>query len=429
MANRPRVRRTAVGSVLVLALLLSGGLGISAQPPAPSKKVRIAFLYSDGNLPSTLKAYKALLKERPDLKDQVAFTFLTESMFDDVKTNEMTGADVLVFDQMNEQMLQRFNTKNKFDLIAGIRKQGKPVFAVGEGLLPKETYTKLGATFDDTARAFWQNGGFNNQLGLLKLVLARAGIKGLTVPRPQPSLDFGYYYPDGQNGVVFGTWDEFVKWKQVHGKRASGTGTAAGAAGSANVPRIALGFYKSAYYSGETELLDAIIAQIEKSGAEAVPYFGYPDALAAQKMLRDPAGKARADVSLELLFRFAGPEASPILEKTDIPSINLIGLYGRTEQEWRASSTGLTFFEGTFQVAVPELAGLVAPTVVASQEKVTDKDTGLTVVVRKPIVSQVDMAVRRAVKYAALRAKPNRDKKIAIVFYNYPAGKANIGAS
>jgi len=95
---------------------------------------------------------------------------------------------------MNEQMLQRFDAKNKFDLIAGVRKQGKPIFVVGEGLLPKEAYTKQGATFDETVRAFWQHGGFSNQLGLLKLVLARAGIKGLTIPKPQPSLDFGYYY-------------------------------------------------------------------------------------------------------------------------------------------------------------------------------------------------------------------------------------------
>jgi len=423
MAGRRRVRCAAPARriAFAIALFAAFSLSISAQQAAPAKKVRIAFLYSDGNLPATLTAYKALLKERPDLKDQVAFTFLTESMFDEVKANDIASADALVFDQMNEQMLQRFNTKNKFDLIAGVRKQGKPVFAVGEGLLPKDTYTKLGATFDDTARAFWQNGGFSNQLGLLKLVLARAGIKGLTIPKPQPALDFGYYYPNpsdaGQNGVVFATWDEFAQWKQAHGKTKPGA------------VRVALGFYKSAYYSGETELLDAIVAQIEKSGAEAVPYFGYPDAVAAQRLLLDPAGKARADVSLELLFRFAGPEASPILEKNDIPSINLIGLYGRTEQEWRASSTGLTFFEGTFQVAVPELAGLVAPTVVASQEKVTDKDTGLTVVIRKPITSQVDMAVRRALKYAALRSKPNRDKKVAIVFYNYPAGKASIGAS
>jgi cobaltochelatase CobN len=424
--------RRLLSVFIVLALLVPS---IAAQAP---RKIKIAFLYSDGNLPATLKAYKALLKERPDLKDQVAFTFLTESMYDDVKTQDLASANALVFDVMNEQMLQRFNSEHKYNVIAGVRRNGGPVFAVGEGLLPRETHASEGAVYDETARAFWQHGGFNNQLGLLKLVLSRAGVKGLKVPKPEPSLDFGYYYPDGANGRVFATWEEFTAWKKANGKSVSAdltrsapqrTRSAPQGTRPAPRPKIALGFYKSSYYTGETELLDAIVAQIERSGAEAIPYFGYPDAAAAQKMLVDPAGKARADVALELLFRFAGPEASPILEKADIPHINLISLYGRTEQEWRASSTGLSFFEGTFQTAVPELAGLVAPTVIGSQEKVVDKDTGLTVVVRKPILSQVELAVRRAAKYAALRSKPNRDKKIAIVFYNYPAGKANIGAS
>jgi cobaltochelatase CobN len=90
---------------------------------------------------------------------------------------------------------------------------------------------------------------------------------------------------------------------------------------------------------------------------------------------------------------------------------------------------GLSFFEGTFNVATPELAGSIAPTVVGSQEKVKDADTNLTVVVRRPIYSQVAMAVDRAMKWSSLRAKANRDKRVAVVFYNYPAGKANIGAS
>src|SRR5262247_2366612 len=91
-------------SIALILILAGSGVGrtdrLSAQSP---KKIRVAFLYSDGNLPSTLKAYKALLNERPELKDQVTFTFLTESMFDDVKVMDMAAADVLVFDTMNEQ--------------------------------------------------------------------------------------------------------------------------------------------------------------------------------------------------------------------------------------------------------------------------------------------------------------------------------------
>ena len=410
-------RRLSLAGITLL--LVAGAVEIRAQAPGQDpeqERVRIGFVYSDGNLPGTLRAYKAILEERPDLAGQVSLTFLTESMFDNVDAEGIAASDVVVLDTMNQQMLERFNAEHDIDIVDTVRQQGR-VYAVGEGLLPREQYVSQGVLYDETPRAFWAESGFNNQVGLLKFVLSRAGIAGLTIPDPEPSLSFGYYYPDSESGQVFATWDAFTAHRQQLGKARPGA------------PRVAVGFYKSSYYNGETELIDAVIAEVERQGAEAVPFFGYPDAVAAERMLLDEDGQSRADVVLSLLFRFAGPEASPILEGVDIPVINLISLYGRTEQEWRASATGLSMFEGTFQVAVPEVAGLVAPTVVGSQERVTDPDTGLSVVVRTPIPDRVRMAVQRGLRYAALGSKANRDKRVAIVFYNYPAGKANIGAS
>jgi cobaltochelatase CobN len=218
-------------------------------------------------------------------------------------------------------------------------------------------------------------------------------------------------------GPVFATWDEFNAWRTQHGKIRPGA------------PRVAVSFYKAAYYTDETELLDAVITQVERQGAEAIPIFGYPGEVAAERLLLNADGTSRADVVLGFNFNFAGPDASARLANVDVPVLNLISLYGRSEHEWRNSPVGLSMFEGTFNVAVPELAGTIAPTVVGSQEKVLDPETGLTIVVRKPIPSQIAMAVRRARQWAALAARPNGDKRLALVFYNYPAGKANIGAS
>ncbi len=383
---------------------------------AAAQTLRLAYVYSDGNTLGTLRAYKALLEERPELRGAVTLSFLTESVFDDVSVQDLASADLLVLDVMNEQMLERFNNKHQVDLLARVRRRGK-VLVVGQGLLPKEHYVGQGFLWDEKARAFWDHSGFANQLGLMKHALSLAGVEGLTVPEPQPSLEFGYYYPDGQRGQVFANWEEFTAWRQAHSKLRPGAA------------RVAVGFYKSSYYAGETELLDAVIAEIEQQGAEAIPVFGYPGAVAFERLLLDPQGRPRADVALAFLFRFSSFEASRPLEKLDIPVINLISLYGRSEQEWRESAQGLSMFEGTFQVAVPELAGLIAPTVVGSQEKALDPETGLRMVVRKPIAARVATAVRRAMNYAALRSKPNREKRVAILFYNYPPGKAGIGAS
>jgi cobaltochelatase CobN len=244
--------------------------------------------------------------------------------------------------------------------------------------------------------------------------LSAAGVPGLDVPDAQASLDFGYYYP---GAGLFATWPEFDAWRRANGKVRDGA------------PRVAVGFYKSTYYTSDTATLDAVIAELERAGAEAIPVFGYPGGVTFERLLLDENGASRADVGLGFLFRFTGPEAAESLGKLDIPVINLVTLYGRSEREWRESKTGLSMFEGTFQVAVPELGGLVAPTVVGSREKILDLETGLPVVTNRPIAARVTMAVQRALRYAALRDKPNAAKRIALMYYNYPPGKANIGAS
>lgn len=272
-------------------------------------------------------------------------------------------------------------------------------------------------TWDERARAYWEYSGVPNQLELLKYVLSAAGVSGLTPDDPQPNLEAGYYYPGEPRGRVFATWREFDDWRARAGRMRP------------DAPRIAVGFYGADYDSGNTALVDAVVAEIERQGAEAVPVFGCPAAQAFETLLVDDAGQARVDVAMAFLFRFAGPDAGLSLAKLDVPVLSLISLYGRGEQEWRESEMGLSLFEGTFQVVSPELAGLVAPTVVGSQEQTVDPITGLTIVARRPITSRVATAVRRALRYAALAATPNARKRLALLYYNYPPGKADIGAS
>ena len=55
-----------ISSSLVVALLIC-----LCAVPAGAQDVRLAYLFSDGNLPGMLAAYKALLEERPDLRERV----------------------------------------------------------------------------------------------------------------------------------------------------------------------------------------------------------------------------------------------------------------------------------------------------------------------------------------------------------------------
>ncbi len=397
-----------------LALLL-GLMACTLSSPISAQSVRVSYVFSDGNLPGTLQAFKQLLAERPDLRERVELDFLTESVFELADPEDFVEADVMVFDIMNQQMLERFDARHEVDLIGEVRRNGT-VLAVGEGLLPKQHYLDQGCTWDEKARAFWIHSGPTNQRGLLELALSRAGVQGFETLEPVPSLDFGYYHPAAPQ-KVFDSWERFAVFLEGHSKAAPGA------------PRVGIGFYKSTYYSGDSKLLDATIAEVERRGAVAVPFFGYPGGVAIDRMLSDPEGGARADVVLSFLLRFASFEAAAPLDRLDLPVINLISLYGRSEAEWNESRTGLSSFEGTFQVAVPEIAGAISPTVVGSQESIVDEATGLVWVERRPIQSRVELAVQRGLRYAALRTKPNASKRVALMFYNYPPGKATIGAS
>ncbi|HEU4618954.1 MAG TPA: cobaltochelatase subunit CobN, partial [Gammaproteobacteria bacterium] len=392
----------------------------SAQSAAASARapVSVFYLFSDGQMPVTLNAYKKLLAEHPELEGKVDLGFVTESVIDDVDAEKVERADVLVFDTMNQKLVDEFDEKHHVDLLDRIADHGR-VIAVGVGLQPKEHYVEKGVVWDDRARALWEHSGERNQLGLLEYALTEAGVEGLKVPDPEPSLDFGYYYPDpsGKGGHAFATWDEFDAWRAAHGKKHPGA------------PRVALSFFKANYYTSDMEVIDALVAEIERRGAEAIPFFGYPGGVASERMLIDGDGKPRADVALSLLFRFADFETAKSLEKLNIPVINLVTLYGRSEKDWRESATGLSMFEGTFQVAVPELAGLVSPVVVGSREKILDLQTGLSVVRSRPIEERIGVAVGRGLRYAALGRTPNADKRVALMYYNFPPGKAGISAS
>ena len=421
-------RRRAAGCGCIGPLVrVAAGIALLAVATAGSaraQEIRLSYLTGDTTLPGILSAWQAVLDERPELRERVSVTLVTESLFDDIDPEEVLRSDVLVLHVHDAHTLERFDATHDVDLVERITGRGL-VLGVGEGLQPREHYVERGVAWDRRARAFWEHSGFANQVGLLKYVLSAAGVPGLDVPEPRPSLQAGYYYPDpagaagaaGSGGRAFADWDAFDAWRRAAGKHRPGA------------PRVAVGFYGSSYDDGDTALVDAVIAEIERQGAEAIPVFGYPAGIAFETLLRDPNGAARSDVALAFLFRFAGPDAGESLRKLDIPVLSLISLYGRSEAEWRTSAQGLSMFEGTFQIAVPELAGLVAPTVAGSKERRTDPDSGLTVISSQPIASRVTLAVRRALGYAALASIPNADKRVAVLFYNYPPGKAGIGAS
>ena len=119
----------------------------------------------------------------------------------------------------------------------------------------------------------------------------------------------------------------------------------------------------------------------------------------------------------------------PVLERLNVPLINGIVLYKSSRAEWEASPLGLDHAERSWQVGGPEFAGILAPTVVASKERRKDAATGLEYVAEVPIPERVSRLADRVRKWVDLAVLAEHDKRVALLYYNYPPGKQNVGAS
>ena len=117
------------------------------------------------------------------------------------------------------------------------------------------------------------------------------------------------------------------------------------------------------------------------------------------------------------------------MEKCGAPVINLITVYGKDGKGWENDQEGLNSLEISWQLAIPEIAGLIQPTVVSYRIREKDDETGFFVEQRKPIPERINRAVNRIKAWINLQRKNNSDKKAAIFYWNYPPGKQHIGAS
>ncbi|MFV0476674.1 MAG: cobaltochelatase subunit CobN [Parahaliea sp.] len=112
-----------------------------------------------------------------------------------------------------------------------------------------------------------------------------------------------------------------------------------------------------------------------------------------------------------------------------VPVLKAIKMRDRTALEHQFSSDGLAHDKVYYQVAMPELQGASQPLIVAAAGG--DSDDPLTGIRIQPVtgVSEgINALLSRIGRWRHLQTTPNADKRIAIIYYNHPPGRHNIGA-
>ena len=218
-------------------------------------------------------------------------------------------------------------------------------------------------------------------------------------------------------------------------------------------PNIAVLFYRAHWMSGNLQTIDAMIRRFEELGANVLPIYSFSlkhnpegDGQANRtftEILCDAAGNSRVhcivntmgmsmtDLQQDVATFATGPQVD-YLDQLNVPIIQGIFSTGK-ESEWEESSLGLGPIDTAMSVALPEFDGRIIAVPISFKEEVASGSTGSNGKMEArlqrnlPRPDRIDFLARLSVKWAALRLKPNSEKRIAIILSNYPTKDARIG--
>ena len=124
-------------------------------------------------------------------------------------------------------------------------------------------------------------------------------------------------------------------------------------------------------------------------------------------------------VFLALSLGFSKAEDVEELEAYGVPVINLLTSRD-TMDEWVRSDKGVSSERVPVQLNSPERAGANEPVMIAATEKTPGTETTRSI----PIPERVERVAQRTARWITLQEKPNREKRIAFIYYNNPQARA-----
>ncbi|RDK08024.1 cobaltochelatase subunit CobN [Cupriavidus lacunae] len=252
--------------------------------------------------------------------------------------------------------------------------------------------------------AYYVNGGRTNFSAMMRTLAAQQFRlrADSNIPAPVAFPKAAYYHPKLAS-VITTSPDEAL------------------AASGSSGPVVGIAIHQ-AYVSGlDSAFIDDLIRRLEARHARALTFYG--PVMDADGILRMamPEGRRLVDVLVngQIMLNPQGRRAE--FEKLDVPVMQVMPYRKGDAQAWQDDPHGISLTDTPFYLVQPELAGVIDPIVAAATARGDGAIVGLP--------AQLDSVADKALALARLRSLPNADKRVAILYYNYPAGEKNLSAS
>ncbi len=284
---------------------------------------------------------------------------------------------------------------------------------------------------------YWLAGTDDNIANLVRFLAdryadgPRRALRGsLKVPAPIVYPEVGVYHPRMAGRI---------------GERAEALPAPAVAAKAS----VGLLVMRSLVLAGDATHYDGVIQALEARGLRVIPAFatGLDARPAVQKFFtKDNRATVDAIVSLTGFSLVGGPAyndskaAEDMLAGLDVPYLAAHALEFQTIEQWGASERGLHPVENTMMVAIPELDGATGPTVFGGRSDGAGKPCqgchrGCTFSVAdnarsmQVCIDRAEMLAARVSKLIDLRRAARKDRKLAIVLFNFPPNAGSTGTA
>jgi magnesium chelatase subunit H len=198
-------------------------------------------------------------------------------------------------------------------------------------------------------------------------------------------------------------------------------------------PSVGLLVMRSYLLAGNTAHYDGVIAALEAKGLNVVPAFATGlDARPAIDACFMKNGKPTIDalVSLTGFSLVGGPAyndaraAETVLSQLDVPYLAVTPVEFQTLEEWESSERGLLPIEATMMVAIPELDGATGTMVFGGRATASGTDHDM-----QAHTERASMLAARVAKWVQLRRSERKNRKVAVVIFNFPPNAGNTGTA
>ncbi|HMR66933.1 MAG TPA: magnesium chelatase subunit H, partial [Anaerolineae bacterium] len=277
-----------------------------------------------------------------------------------------------------------------------------------------------------TVHDYWLHSSPENLRRMLCLLIDRY-VPGyadrLPIEEPIHYPDTALYHPDAE--LPFPDLESYQRWRsQKNGHYPAWQGS------------VGLLSLRTVILSGNTAHLDALIRSLEARGIEArTGYSAGLDFRPAIEQFFGPTrnGSPKPDGAVDLLLNGAGfslvggmaesrpEEARAALEALDVGYLDMIPLAFQRVEEWQRDDIGLTPMQMAMNITIPELDGAAEPLVFGGPTAGSDKFVALQ--------AQIDLAAERIKRRVILHTKPNADKRVAVILFNFPPNLGNVGTA